>query len=103
MDRLKTSGAKQPFRLTGLLVLSLTCGLIPGVYSDAAAASRRTIYRDMFGNELGPNISPPRTTGDYWTIYSDGGPMGFSGPASSQGFRNYGLYKNLGDSLWPPY
>jgi hypothetical protein len=103
MDHPETPVVKQAFLLTAMLVLCLMSGLLPGACSDAAAAGRRTIYRDMFGNDLGPNIPPPRTTGGGWAVYNDGVGMGFSGPASSQGFRNYRLHNNLGDTFWPPY
>lgn len=103
MDRCRSLFTKRRFRLSRMLVLGLTLGVVPGAYVDAHAASRRSIYRDMFGNDLGPDIPPPRTAGGGWAIYNDGAAMGFSTPSSSQGFRNYGLHNNLGDAFWPPY
>jgi hypothetical protein len=91
-------------RLAQILVLCATLGVIHDAATEAqASGTRRKIYRDAFGNDLGPNIPPPRTTGGGWAVYGDGVNMGFGGPASSRGFRNYGLHNNLGDAFWPPY
>lgn len=103
-DRASGTMKAQISRLAQLFALCAIISFVPDTFTgEQASATRRMIYRDAFGNDLGPNIPPPRTTGGGWAVYGDGINMERHGPASSQGFRNYGLHKNPGDSFWPPY